>query len=116
MNNQKKNDVINLIKQWMACDNKIKTMQSEMKLEKKSKKEFSEQLISVMKENEIECFDTKSGKLAYTTTKRRQCISKKYLRDILSKYCEGINEADEITNYILDNRKESMVELIKFHK
>ena len=116
MNNQKKNDVITIIKQWMACDNKIKKMQSEMKLEKKSKKELYEQLINVMKENEIECFDTNSGKLAYATTKKRQAISKKYLRDVLNKYCENNNEADEITNYILDNRKESMVESIKFRK
>ena len=38
MNNQKKNDVITVIKQWMACDNKIKKIQTEMKLEKKIKR------------------------------------------------------------------------------
>ena len=38
MNNQKKNDVITIIKEWMTCDNKIKKMQSEMKLEKKIKR------------------------------------------------------------------------------
>jgi hypothetical protein len=67
-----------------------------------------------MKENSIDEFDTKGGKIVYSQTKMKKPITKKNLIGILSKYYEGnIAQALEINKFIMDNREEVVKEKIK---
>lgn len=109
-----KEQLISLIKVWIENDNDIKSLQTDIKIKKDDKKKITEQLLDVMKTNEIDCFDVKNGKLQYKTVKTKQPISKKSLLESLSKYFNNDEQmANEVTEYILDSRAEKITETIK---
>ena len=64
-----KDELISHIKQWMQVENTIKALQTELKKHREMKKSLTDKLVDIMKDNEIDCFDVKNGKLIYTTKK-----------------------------------------------
>ena len=109
-----KEDLIKLIKSWIEKDNDIKKLQTAMKEKKTEKQDITNELLEIMKNNEIECFDVKNGKLQYKTVKTKQTLNKKILLESLSKYFnEDIKLAEEITQHILESRGEKITETIK---
>ena len=77
-------------------------------------KKISQHLISTMKENEIDEFNVKDGKIMYSKTNVKKPITKKTLMTVLSKYYKGdISQAIEVNKFILENREEVVKETIK---
>ena len=114
-----KEQLINIIKDWVRLDNDIRKLQKEVSDRKKEKTKMSSSLISIMKENEIDCFDLKDGQLVYATKNVKKPITKKTLIDILNKYCKGdYMKACEINDFIMNSREEVVKEVIihKFDK
>jgi len=108
-----KEQLIKIIKEWVKNENEIRTLQSEIKIRKNNKKKISESLIEIMKENEIDCFDIKDGQICYVKKQIKKPITKGLLMNILSKYYKGdIFKANEINNFIMDNREEVTKESI----
>jgi vesicle coat complex subunit len=108
-----KEHLIKTIKEWVRLDNDIKKLQKEQTERKVEKKKISENLISIMKKNEIDCFDIKNGKICYDIKNVKKPITKKALMTILSKYYEGdILKATEVNDFILENREETTKENI----
>ena len=69
--------------------------------------------MAIMKENQIDEFDLKDGKLVYTKKNIKKPITKKGLLDILKRYYnDDTQKADELNNFIMDNREEKVVETI----
>jgi ABC-type microcin C transport system duplicated ATPase subunit YejF len=99
----------------------VEALQTHMPLSNKQAKQrkdklkkVSENLISTMKENEIDEFNVKDGKIMYSKTSVKKPITKKNLMSILSKYYKGdISQAVEVNNFILENREEVVKETIK---
>jgi hypothetical protein len=101
-----KNQLIQNIKDWVKIDNEIKLLNLELSKRKTEKKKISDLLIHTMKSNEIDVFDINNGKIVYSQRTVRKPITKKNLLDILSKYYEGdMNEAEQVNNFILENRE-----------
>lgn len=112
-----KEQIIGHVKNWIKVDEEIKGLQKLIREKKAFKKQNSEILIGVMKENEIDCFDTNNGKLLYSVNKTKQCISKKFLLKTLETYFQDNSEkASKLTNHILDQREEKTNESIKRSK
>ena len=108
-----KEQLVNCIKQWVKIDNEIRTLQNEQVKRKKDKKTISNDLIEVMKKNQIDCFDIKDGQLVYNKKNVKKPITKKELLQILSTYYEGDTlKASEVTTFIDENRKEVVKETI----
>ena len=108
-----KNSLVNAIKIWVKKDNEIRQLKKEERIIKKEQKEISETLMAIMKENQIDEFDLKDGKLVYTKKNIKKPITKKGLLDILKRYYNNDKEkADELNNFIMDNREEKVVETI----
>jgi len=108
-----KEELVKTIKEWVKIDNEIRALQKEVKKRIDEKKNISKNLIDVMRNHEIDCFDLKDGQIMYTKKNVKKPISKKSLLDILAKYCEGdIIKAGEINNFIMDNREEVVRESI----
>ena len=105
-----KEELINTIKDWISMDNEIRIKQAEMKKIKDNKKDLSKILMEVMKTNEIDSFDIKDGALVYKQTKSKAPINKKTLGIILEKYFKDDAKATELSQYILDNREETVRE------
>lgn len=113
-----KESMVQKIKQWLAIETKINQLSREIRELRAMKKSINPELLTIMKENEIDCFDCNSGKITYTKNNVKKTINKKYLHDILQKYYgnEQSAEASNVCNFILDNREVQVKENIKFKK
>jgi hypothetical protein len=108
-----KEQLVNIIKDWVKLDNEIRKLQSEILSRKKEKSKLSIQLIDVMKQNEIDCFDLKDGQILYTKKNVKKPITKKVLLNILNKYYNGdYMKASEVNDFILNNREDVVHESI----
>ena len=109
-----KEELVANIKQWIKIDTEIAQLQNEIKARKNKKKELSESLMTVMKKNEIDCFDINGGSLVYKKNTIKKPINAKTLVSTLKTYFETTPaKEEELTKFILDNREEQVKETIK---
>jgi hypothetical protein len=103
-----------LIKDWVALENEAAVLRKQMKLLNTKKKEVSDKLLLVMKEQKIDEFDLNSdGKLLRQTKVTKQSINKKTLPIILTKYYTSDEEAHKLAEFILNSRPEKVSEVLK---
>lgn len=110
-----KEELVKTIKDWINIDDEIQKLQKQLKEFKLEKKELSENLLEIMKDNEIDCFDINNGKLLMHKTKTKCPLNKKALMDSLEKYFERMPNIDtnDVSNFILENREIKIKENIK---
>lgn len=113
-NMETKEQLIKTIKEWVKMDNEIRSLTKELNNRKNEKKKISNSLMEIMKKNEIDCFDINDGQICYSKKNIKKPITKKVLMDILSNYYNGdITKANELNNFIIDNREEVVKESIE---
>lgn len=111
-----KDRVIETVKEWITVDNDIKKLQKEIREKRQDKKELSDMLVDVMKNNEIDEFDMNDSKIIYSKNKVKKSITKKHLLKAMSDiFKDNPDKANEITKFILDSREEKVNETIKRH-
>ena len=108
--------LIQKIKKWLDYETKIATLQKEIKELKKNRGVVSNELKTIMKSKDLDCIDVNNGKILYTTTEVKKGINKKYLSDVLNKYFNDDHRAEEICQFILENRESQVKENIKLKK
>tara|TARA_B100001093_G_C26789393_1_gene998287 strand:+ start:420 stop:767 length:348 start_codon:yes stop_codon:yes gene_type:complete len=110
-----KEELVMIIKEWIDLDDKLKEKQIIIKELKNKKKITSDNLMKIMKENEIDCFDVTSGKIVYCKNKTRATLNKKSLLENLEKFFEDNNDVNpaEVRDYLLENREIKVRENIK---
>jgi hypothetical protein len=109
-------ELIQNVKGWLNIDDEIKELQKSIREKKKNKKVFTENLVNIMKENEIDCFDITDGKLLYTKNKVKQSLSKKHLLNALGAYFQNDGtKAKDVATFILESREVKIRENIR-HK
>lgn len=113
-----KEQLVNTIKAWVKIDNEIRALQKEQNIRKKMKEEITKNLMTTMRNNEIDCFDIKDGKIMYCKKNVKKPITQKMLLTLLAEYYDGDElKAANLNNYIMENRevsvKESIVRKIK---
>ena len=109
-----KEQLVQQIKGWMANDNEMRELQSRLKELKEKRKGFSDNLVEIMRKNEIDCFDVNDGKLIYTKTKVKAPLNKATLATSLMKYFKDDDEqAKELVQFLLESREEKIKESIR---
>jgi hypothetical protein len=109
-----KDELILNIKEWIKMDTDINKLKAEVKDKTNKKKELTESLVNIMKNNSIDCFDINGGALVYKQKKTRKTISGKFLLAQLEEYYKDQPEvAKDITKRVLDNREEVVKDEIK---
>ena len=109
-----KEQLVKTIKEWVKIDNDIRKLQQEIAKRKNEKKGISNNLMNIMKQNEIDCFDINDGQIYYSKKNIKKPITKKVLMNTLSKFYKGdINKATELNNFIIENREEVVKETIE---
>jgi hypothetical protein len=110
-----KEELLNVVKDWISLDDQIKIKQKEIREMKKEKKYATETLVETMKGNDIDCFELGAGnKLIYTKNKSKKPLSKKHLLDSLSRYFQGNSEqAAQLSKFIMNSREETVRENIR---
>ena len=75
---------------------------------------LTENLVTVMKTNNIDCFDINGGALIYKKNKIKKPINGKTLLSALQNYYKNDNKiAEELTKHIMNSREEQVKEMIK---
>mgnify|MGYP000642515586 FL=1 len=109
-----KEQLIHVVKEWVTMDNDIRKHQQLVREMKTKQKNVSQQLMTTMKQNEIECFDINNGSLVYKKNKVKKPINKNTLYSILNDYFKGNTEhVEDLGKYIMDNRQEVVKETIQ---
>jgi F0F1-type ATP synthase delta subunit len=114
-----KEELVNIIKEWIDNDEKVKELQTIIKEYKNKKKNLTTTLLSIMKTNEIDCFDINSGKIVYCKNKTKASLNKKTLIETLEKFFKEKNnlninvDVNVISDFILNNREIKINENIK---
>jgi Family of unknown function (DUF5760) len=109
-----KEQLVNNIKEWIKIDNEISQLKAEIKERTNKKKSLTENLVTVMKTNSIDCFDINGGALVYKKNKVKKPINGKTLLLALKNYYKtDPTVAEEITKHVMDSREEQIKETIK---
>lgn len=109
-----KEQLMNGIKEWVQTDNELLKLKNQIKELNSKKKDLTETLVGVMKQNEIDCFDIKGGSISYKKNVVKKPITGKTLMAALSQYYKSDpNTAEELTKYVMNNREEQVKETIK---
>lgn len=109
-----KEELVNSIKEWIQLDNVIKLMRAEIKTKLNLQKQISNNLLEVMKKNEIDMFNTSEIQLSRVQKETKNPISKKYLEHILLEFYENNSQkATQIQEYIMNHRTTSVKESLR---
>jgi hypothetical protein len=108
-----KDQLVTNIREWVKMDTEISQLRQEIKERTNKKKTMTENLVTVMKSNSIDCFDINDGSLVYKKNTVRKPINSKTLLASLQNYYKDQNVAEDLTKYIMDNREEQIKETIK---
>jgi hypothetical protein len=109
-----KDQLVNNIKEWIKMDTEIAQLKSEIKERNLKKKNLTENLVTVMKSNQIDCFDINGGALVYKTNKVKKPINGKTLLNALQNYYKSDPQiAEDLTKHIMNSREEQVKETIK---
>ena len=101
-----KQALLDVVKSWVTTDNQIRALSNKLRELRKEKKAQNEQMIQVMKANEIDNFDLKDGQIRYKKETKREALTQKKLLDILVKHPQlGEEQAKHLNQFVFDRRK-----------
>jgi hypothetical protein len=102
------------LRQWVRVENEISTLSAEIKKRKLIHQQLSASLLSVMRQNEIDCFDVANGRIVYSKTKVRAPLNNGQLKSALTTYYkDDVEKANNLTEFLLSSRVEKTRESIK---
>lgn len=101
------------VREWVKLDNEIRALNKEIVTRRNDKKDISMKLIDVMRNNKLDVFDLKDGQLMYVKKNKKKPITQKQLLTLLSTYYKDVAKAEEMHQYIMDNREEVTEEVIQ---
>lgn len=106
--------LIHNIKEWVKLDGELLQLKSEIKERTVKQKILSNNLMDIMKQHKIDCFDINGGAIVYKKNKIKKAISGKTLLIALNAYYnDNPTLAEEITKHIMENREEQIKETVK---
>lgn len=105
---EQKNDesLIAIVKNWVTIDNQIRLINKKLKDLRSQKKIQNENMIRIMKSNEIDNLELKDGEIRHVKTKKRQVLTQKLLIEILNTHPQFDNDnVKQLTDFVYNNRK-----------
>lgn len=109
-----KEQLVNNIKEWIKMDSEIAQLRADIKDRNDKKKTLTVNLVTVMKNNEIDCFDINGGALVYKKSTVKKPINAKTLLVALQNfYKDDAKTAEDLTKHVLNSREEKVTETIR---
>ena len=109
-----KDQLKDYLRQWVRVENEIGTLNAEIKKRKLLHQQLSASLLSVMRQNEIDCFDLANGRIVYSKTKIRAPLNNGQIKTALTTYYkDDAEKATNLTVFLLASRIEKTRESIK---
>ena len=102
---QDREQLIDNVKQWIDLDEELKLLRKKARQLREQKKDLTSSLVSIMKDNDIDCFDVNDGQLIRTTRQVKTPLSKKHLLISLAQYFQNDpNVVKELGRFIMNSR------------
>ena len=115
MENQSfKNQLKQIVKEFLDIDNEIATLQKALKERKDKKEKLSKLILGTMKTQDIQQMNINNEKLVYQVTQYKTPLTKPYLNNVLSEFFKSEDKAQTVVEHILGNR--SRVEKVKLKR
>lgn len=92
------------ISQYTQLDKEIKVLKTELKKRELQKKELTNELIKLMDNTNVDCFEMGNNALVHKKMITRQCLSKKYLKEVLKENLNDDNYVEKLLTIIMENR------------
>jgi hypothetical protein len=109
-----KEDLVEHIRKWIQIDNEIRQLQALVGERREMKKQITQELVDVMRDNEIEKFNLRDGKLVYKQTKRSTPLNEKHIANcLLDIFKDDPSKAQEATEMIMNRREIKMVDTLQ---
>jgi predicted component of type VI protein secretion system len=112
MSDSTKEELVTNIKDWIKIDTEITTLQNEIKERKIKKKLLTDSLMKIMTKNDIDMVNIAGGSIVYKKNTVKKALNSKSLLNSLNTYLSDSKKAEELANFILDNREQSVKETI----
>jgi hypothetical protein len=99
---------------WLSIDEKIAVLQGQIKeLRDKKKKEIEPEIMNFMKTYNISDLNTQNGRLKYSEKNVKKGLNKKsVMENLILYYNNNEDKAEEVTNFLYDNREEKTTQKI----
>ena len=111
---QDRERLIDNVKQWIDLDEELKLLRKKARQLRENKKDLTSSLVSIMKDNDIDCFDINDGQLIRTTRQVKTPLSKKHLLTSLAQYFQNDPKVvKELSGFIMDSRTSKTKEDIR---
>ncbi len=107
--------LVNTIKEWIKIDTEIGKLKKEITDKNKHKRKLTDELVTIMKTNQIDCFDIKDGgALVYKQNRIKKPINSKSLLQSLNAYYKNDSQiAEELTKFVMERREEQVKDVLK---
>lgn len=106
------------IKQYLTdythLEKEIRDYKIELKKKTERRKELTRELVLIMENTNIDCFELGKNSVLHKKQKMRQNLSKKYLKTVLTEHIKDDNYVDTIINTIMDNRETKEVDTLVY--
>lgn len=106
-------NVVDSVKEWFKIDNELRVLQAEIKLRKERKKDLTDALVNVLRDSDIDGWNTKEGKLEYVKTKTKTSLNKQHIKAALARFIKNDEQVDAMTQFIYESRGVKEKESIK---
>jgi hypothetical protein len=104
----------NNVKDWLALDDDISTLQKAIKERRDKKNLLTPSIIDFMNRFEINDLNTKNGKLKCSKTNYTKPLNKEYLMIKLGDYFRDLSKGEKVTQFLLTDRpKEEKIKLTR---
>ena len=108
-----KEDLENHVRKWIRLDNELRQLQALARERREMKKQITQDLVDVMRENEID-FNLSDGKLVYKQSKRTAPINDKHITACLMEILHyNPEQAKEVTDAIMSRRDTKIVDTVQ---
>ena len=102
---QDREQLIDNVKNWIDLDEELKVLRKKARKLREQKKDLTSSLVSIMKNNDIDCFDVNNGQLIRTTRQVKTPLSKKHLQTSLTQYFRNDPKVvKELGTFIMNSR------------
>ena len=109
-----KTRLVENVKNWLHIDTEIKQLQQEIRKRRKIKKDMTDALVQIMKNQKIDMMNAGESQLIRTEKKTKSALSKKHLiTSLLLFFKEDKETVAQLSTYIMNSRPEKTTENIR---
>jgi hypothetical protein len=105
-------NTVRLVREWVKLDEEILAAKRAVKQLDVRKKELTQELVVLMKENQIDEFDLSDGKIVRNSVRQKTGLSKKHIMGSLAKFFKNEGTAQEVSDFIYSERQEQVKDKI----